>query len=172
MRTIIVTLIAALLTLAGAEAQTLTTFTITGGATVSINFTADATTSVNSAIASEAIPGGITNLTASINNSVTSFAIDSVTPLAVNNGILIDTEVMLVTAISGTTLTVVRGTAGTTAAAHTSPDQVTMLQSGDIGTWTKNKLALQVQQTMMTFPAATIGGAKATINSSLAGAIY
>jgi hypothetical protein len=65
---------------------------------------------------------GNTTLNGTITSGATSLVVSSATPLptAGDFRILIDTEIMLVTAVSGTTLTVTRGIEGTTAAAHTT----------------------------------------------------
>lgn len=65
-------------------------------------------------------------LGSSINNSVTTLTVASATglPTDKNFRIKIGDEIMLVTGVSGTTLTVVRGAESTTAASHTSGDKV------------------------------------------------
>lgn len=64
-----------------------------------------------------------TTLNGAINNSVTSLVVTSAAtfPTAANFRLRIEDEIMLVTAVSGTTFTVTRGIEGTTAASH--PDQ-------------------------------------------------
>ncbi|HEY4359387.1 MAG TPA: hypothetical protein VGN17_00360 [Bryobacteraceae bacterium] len=61
-----------------------------------------------------------TTLNGSINNSVTSLVVSSATgyPTGGNFRILLESEIMLVTAVSGTTWTVTRGAESTTAASH------------------------------------------------------
>src|SRR5436190_22498956 len=61
-----------------------------------------------------------TTLNGAINNSVTSITVTSATtfPTTGNFRILIDSEILLVTAVSGTTFTVTRGAEGTTAVTH------------------------------------------------------
>lgn len=63
-----------------------------------------------------------TTLNGTINNSTTTVVITSATgyPTVGNFRIRIDSEIMLVTAVSGTSLTVTRGVEGTTAASHTT----------------------------------------------------
>lgn len=63
-----------------------------------------------------------TTLSSGINNSVTSLTVASATnfPISGNFRITIDSEILLVTAVSGTTFTVVRGVEGTSAASHSS----------------------------------------------------
>ena len=62
-----------------------------------------------------------------INDSVTSLILDSASlfPSGGNFRIAVNTEIMLVTAVSGATLTIVRGAEGTVAAAHSVGDVVT-----------------------------------------------
>lgn len=74
-----------------------------------------------------------TTLNGAINNSVTSITITSATgfPSTGNFRIVIDTEIMLVTARSGTTLTVSRGAEGTSAASHLDLADVTVILSRD-----------------------------------------
>lgn len=66
-------------------------------------------------------------LNGAINNSVTSLVITSGAsfPSAGQFRILIDTEIMIVTAVSGTTYTVTRGAEGTTAASHSNAATIT-----------------------------------------------
>jgi hypothetical protein len=68
-----------------------------------------------------------TTLNGSINNSVTSLVVTSATPFPTtgNFRILIDSELMLVTAVSSTTFTVTRGIESTSAASHSSGATVT-----------------------------------------------
>jgi hypothetical protein len=69
-------------------------------------------------------PGSTLN--SSINNSVTSLDVVSAASFPTSGifSILIGTEIMKVTAVSGTTFTVVRGQEGTSAASHTAGDAV------------------------------------------------
>ena len=67
-----------------------------------------------------------TTLSATITAAATSITVASGTNTATGGYVLIGTELMLVTAGGGTTtLTVIRGVLGTTAAAHTSGATVT-----------------------------------------------
>ncbi len=63
-----------------------------------------------------------TKLNGGINNSVTSLVVNSATAFPTTGyfSIIIDTEIMIVTAVSGTTFTVKRGQEGTSAASHSS----------------------------------------------------
>lgn len=74
-----------------------------------------------------------TTLSGTINNSVTSLTVASASgfPSSGNFRIIIDSEIMLVTAVSGTTFTITRAQEGTTAASHTSGATIThILTSG------------------------------------------
>jgi hypothetical protein len=74
-----------------------------------------------------------TTLNGAINNSVTSLVVTSATgfPTVGNFRLLIDSEIMLVTAVSGTTFTITRGIEGTTAASHSSGAPVTHILTAD-----------------------------------------
>lgn len=68
------------------------------------------------------VNGASTTLSGNINSSVTSLTVASASgfPSGGNFRIIIDSEIMLVTAVSGTTFTVTRGADSTSAASHTS----------------------------------------------------
>lgn len=70
-----------------------------------------------------------TTLSGSINNSITSLTVASSSgfPSGGNFRILIESELLKVTAVSGTTWTVTRGDGGTTAASHSSGVYVTQI---------------------------------------------
>jgi hypothetical protein len=70
---------------------------------------------------------GASTLSGAINNSVTSLVVTSAAtcPVSGNFRILIGTELMLVTAVAGTTFTVTRAVEGTSAASHADLDAVT-----------------------------------------------
>lgn len=72
-------------------------------------------------------------LNGGINDSVTSLSVASATgfPTDGNFRIRINDEILLVTAVSGTTFTVVRGQEGTSAAAHSNGDDVTHVLTKD-----------------------------------------
>lgn len=72
-------------------------------------------------------------LTAGINNSVTSLTVSDATkfPAAATFRIRIDTEILIVTGVSGATYTVTRGAEGTTAAAHSLGATVTHVLTRD-----------------------------------------
>lgn len=75
------------------------------------------------------VNNGASTLSSGISNSVTSLSVDSATgfPTEGNFRIIIGTEILEVTAVSGSTFTVVRGTEGTTAASHSASDPVTAI---------------------------------------------
>jgi len=77
-------------------------------------------------IAEQYVNNAISSLTGAITNVATTLTVASATnfPTAGNFHILIDSEIMVVTVVSGTTFTVTRGQEGTTAAAHASGAQV------------------------------------------------
>jgi len=68
-------------------------------------------------------------LNGSIDNVTTTIVVANDTPFSASGNfrILIDSEIMIVTAHSGTSMTVVRGQEGTTAVAHTSGATVTQI---------------------------------------------
>jgi hypothetical protein len=77
-------------------------------------------------------------LNGAINSSVTSLVVTSATgfPTVGNFRLLIDSEIMLVTAVSGTTFTVTRGIEGTAAASHSNGATVTaILTAGSLAAW-------------------------------------
>lgn len=73
--------------------------------------------------------GGVSSLNGGINNSVTSVVVNSAStfPTTGNFRIVVDTEIMLVTAVSGNTFTVTRGQEGTSAASHSTSTIVAMV---------------------------------------------
>lgn len=76
----------------------------------------------------------VTTLSANINNSVTSLTVVSASlfPTSGNFTIKIGTELLRVTAVSGTTFTVARGQEGTTAASHSSGDGVVQVVTNNV----------------------------------------
>lgn len=74
-----------------------------------------------------------TTLNGAINNAVTTLVVASATGFSTggNFRILIDTELLLVTAVSGTTFTVTRGAEGTTAASHVDASAVVQVLTRD-----------------------------------------
>lgn len=76
---------------------------------------------------------GQSTLSAGVDASTTTMPITSVSsfPTDGNFRILIDAEIMLVTAVSGSNFTVVRGQEGTTGASHSSGATVTLVLTAD-----------------------------------------
>lgn len=75
----------------------------------------------------------ITTLNGAINNSVTSVVITSATGFPTGGGyrVMIDNEIMYVSARSGTTLTVVRAHESTTAASHVTLSAVRIIMTAE-----------------------------------------
>ncbi len=97
-------------------------------------------------------------LNGAINNSVTTLVVTSATPFpaAGNFRILVDSEIMLVTAVSGTTFTVTRGSAGSTAASHVDTSTVThVVTSAGLAAYRGDVLQAGAYASA---PAAAIGG--------------
>lgn len=81
-------------------------------------------------------------LSSGITDSATSLSVNSATgfPTEGDFRIIIGSEILLVTAVSGTTFTVERGAEGTTAAAHSSSDPVTaILTSGALDQYLRDR---------------------------------
>lgn len=72
-----------------------------------------------------------TTLASGVNAAVTSIPLTSGTNLQTCNGLLIDSEVMAVVSVSTNTATVIRASASTSAATHSSSAPVTVLRSGN-----------------------------------------
>ncbi len=70
-----------------------------------------------------------TTITAAMNATTTTAPLASVANVSVNSVLQIDTEQMVITAISGNNATVVRGVNGTTAASHANGATVTIIVS-------------------------------------------
>lgn len=73
----------------------------------------------------------VTALDGAINDSVTSLVVDGTPPLAADFRIRIDDELMLVTGVAGSTLTVTRGIEGSTPAAHADNAVVSHVLTAD-----------------------------------------
>lgn len=92
--------------------------------------------------------GATTTLNGGITNSALTLVVNSATdfPSSGNFRILIGSEIMIVTAVSGTTFTVSRGQEGTTAAAHSNTDSVLqILTAGGLNGWVNNHTYLGAQ---------------------------
>jgi hypothetical protein len=99
-----------------------------------------------------------TTLNGNINSGVTSLAVVSATafPSTGNFRILIDSELMLVTGVSGATFTVTRAIEGTSAASHNSGSTVTEVLTN--GSFTQAMLDRSGRGTYTSRPAAGIAG--------------
>jgi len=75
----------------------------------------------------------VTTLNGAINSSVTSVVVTTAITIPINSVLKVDTEQMLVTAVSGATLTVTRAYNGTTAAAHLTGANVLKRRIFNIG---------------------------------------
>ena len=150
--------------------------------TVSVTMSAEAVSSMISNITSTVGPGtSPTTLTANATNSQTTLQVASVLGVATCMGILTGSELSLITAITGTgpyTLTVVRGTVGTTKAAHSSGDVASFTASANGTCMLVGLLAQLIQNTMVNKPGplvatqqAAISTANATIASTVAAGV-
>lgn len=99
-----------------------------------------------------------TTLNGGINNSVTSITVTSASgfPATGNFRILIDSEIMIVTAVSSNTFTVTRGAESTTAASHNDLSTVTMIITN--GGLLQFRADFSVRGTLASRPAAAISG--------------
>jgi len=97
-------------------------------------------------------------LNAGINNSVTSLVVVSAAafPTTGNFRILIDSELMLVTGVSGSTFTVTRAVEGTSAASHLAAAAVTQLLTN--GSLQQFRADTIIDDTFPNLPAAAITG--------------
>lgn len=112
-----------------------------GEPSLPVTFSATAVTNITAWIAATPPNGAWPNTVGNPNNSTlasavtdttaTTISIASATNLVQCNGIKIDSEVMAVVSVSGNTVTVIRGSAGTTAATHLVNTPVTVLRVGN-----------------------------------------
>ena len=65
-----------------------------------------------------------TTLSAAIDGTQTTFAVASATGVTAGNNLIVDQEVMAITAVTGTTVTVRRGQMGTAAQSHANAERV------------------------------------------------
>lgn len=155
-----------------------------GDAAVSVTMSAEAVCSMIANIMGSVAPGTTaTALTANATNSQTTFQVSSITGVTTCNGILIGTELSLITAISGTgpyTLTVTRHTVGTSAAAYSTGQAATYTAYGNGSCAVTGQLAQMILGGMSpgAFPGPNVAAAKAaiatqqaTINSTIAAGV-
>jgi len=101
---------------------------------------------------------GATKINGAINNTVTSILVNdaSVYPSTGNFRIVSDDEIMLVTAVSGNTLTVLRGQEGTTAIAHAdASDIIHVLTKGSLAAFRSDSI---IRDTYANRPTAGVAG--------------
>ena len=155
-----------------------------GDPAVSVTMSAEAVCSMIANIQGTVAPGtSATTLTANATNNQTTFQVASVTGVTTCNGILIGTELSLITTISGTgpfTLTVTRHTIGTTAAAYSTGQAAPYTAYGNGSCAVTGQLAQMILGGMSpgAFPGPTVAAAKAaiatqqaTINTTIAAGV-
>jgi hypothetical protein len=135
------TLFLSLILAAAASAQVSITETVPTEGSSTITFSSSFVSGLATFITS--IPaqgnfGGIT-LTAPATATDTTFALSSATGLQVGHGLMIGSEVCAVTGVSP--LVVARGRIGTTAAAYSTGQAVTVLRAGSYSQWIRNALS-------------------------------
>ena len=132
------------------------------GVTVSLEAILSTTLFIRSIAVPTAEP---VTLAGSINNSATSVTISSAAGLKTGMGIVMDSEVALITAINSNTLTVARATLGTAAASHTSGITVTFLRSGSYSAFFADVISDTIRNTMLSTPGPGVLAANAAIAS-------
>ena len=105
---------------------------------------------------------GATTLTASLTSIATAVAVAQGQNLAVGGVILVDSELMQITAVNGLNLTVTRGFAGTSAATHSSAATVTIMAAAAIGPILSSTTALPVPSLAITYSQIRIDGTALT----------
>lgn len=135
---------------------------------VSVTISAQAVSSATLFIKSETmgIPATTTNGSTLI--GATSIVLTSSAGITTGMGLLIGTEVCLVTGVSGNTMTVTRATLGTSAAAYSTLQPVTILRSGSYSVWLANLISDHIRQSMTIAPATTIAAQNAAIATAQA----
>jgi len=145
-----------------------------GATSISLTVSAEAAASLN-AYAIQLRNTAFTTqptLGAAVATTDTTITLSSTTGITADMGILVDSEVFLVTSVfSGTVLVITNAQLGTTAATHLSGTPVTVLQAGGLMQLVKVTFAAAVQQIMLQNPGPTVAGAKSTIQTELTGAV-
>lgn len=161
-----------------AYGQVTFTIAIATDPSVSVTMSAEAVSSMTSNITGTVGPGtSPTTLTANATNSQTTFQVASVLGVTTCMGILTGSELSMITGISGTgpyTLTVVRGTVGTTKAAHSSGDVASYAASGNGTCLLVGLLSQMIQNTMVNKPGPLVTTQQAAIvtaNATIATAV-
>ena len=134
---------------------------------VTITMSAEAVSSGALTMLGTAGPGtSPTTLTASATNSQTTFQVANVIGVQTCMGILIGSELSLITGISGSgpfTLTVVRGSIGTTKAAYSSGQTASYAAWGSSSCYVAGLFALAAQNGMIIKPGPLVTAQQAAI---------
>lgn len=159
------TLLFSLVFVGGLYAQATFPIQIPGEAAVSTTLSAEAVAATTLFVKSiPAIgPAATIALASDATNVATTFVLSSVVGVTTGMGILIDSEVSLVTAISSPNVTVTRARLGTTGAAHSSGVAVRFLRSGSYSVFIANLIADTVQQAMLSTPGPAVIAAKVQV---------
>lgn len=150
--------------------------TIPGEAAVALTVSTEAVSAITAFIQRATL--SITSITANVLVGDTTVNLAALTGVAVGNGLVFNNgsaiEVCLVTAFSNGVATVVRARLGTAAAAWTSGQAVSVIQSGSYGTFIANVIGLQLQNSMIVTPGPAVTAANtiiATQNATIATAL-
>jgi hypothetical protein len=152
-----------------AFAQSTLTIQMPGEGAVSVTLSAQAIPSMISYIENAPAAGVAgSTLTAAATSAATTMTVAALNGATTGMGLCFGTapsctEVDLITGISSLTLTLTRATLGTTAAAYSSGQAFTYLQSGDGSEWLANVMKATITQAMTSFPGPTIAAANAAI---------
>lgn len=160
---------------ANAAAQATLPIQVPGESSVSVTLSAQAVPSIT-AFVKAVVAAGVapTTLSGDLTSGATSISLTSTSGMTTGMGLLIDSEVMLITGAN----TVQRARLGTSAAAHSSGAAVVVLRSGSYSVFIANLIADVVASNMVTFPSTTIAtqqaaiaAAQATIASTVASGV-
>lgn len=156
-------LLASLLSLS-AFGQATVPIQVPGEASVSMILSAEAVPAVTAFIkATPVSTAAAVTLNGNVASGDTTINISSSAGLSTGMGILMESEVGLITAINANALTVTRHTIGTSAAAHSSGVAVTFLRSGDYSVFIANVVMDTIKNAMTATPGPAITTANATI---------
>lgn len=138
---------------------------IPGEGSVSTTLSSEAVSAVTLFIKSIPANGPSTTITlaSDATSNATTFVLSSVVGITTGMGVLIDSEVSLITAISSPNVTITRARLGTSGATHTSGTVVKFLKSGSYSVFVSNLVADSVQQAMLITPGPAIITAKAQL---------
>lgn len=136
---------------------------IPGESAVSNTISDEGISSITSFIKSQfAATIGIT-LAADITSVATTIPVSDASGINTSNGLLIGTEVMLVTAKSGNSLTVIRHQVGTSAASATSGTSVKVLVHGNYSVYISNTILNTTKNVMLINPGPLVQAANLDI---------